>query len=142
MVYAQHERIFIRSLATRGAGQGLAASTCSCVAALANAGFDLVLTESAGVGQEDMPFARSLVNKQVLVMSPDYGSRSQLQKIAMLESADLVVLNKSDLPGARTALAELDQRLKLNRREQKLIATTATRHRDQGVDQLFSEIAS
>ena len=69
-----------------------------------------------GIGQEALPFGRSLVDKTVLVMSPDYGSRLQLQKIVMLDRADLVVINKSDLPGARTAMVEVEQRLSSNRR--------------------------
>ena len=62
-----------------------------------------MLVETVGIGQEAMPFARGLVDKTVLVMSPDYGSRLQLQKIVMLDVADLVVVNKSDLPAAKTA---------------------------------------
>ena len=141
MVYAQHDRVFIRSLATRGKPGGLAAATRGCLDVLRRADFDLVLVESTGIGQEDLPFARGLVDKQILVMSPDYGSRLQLQKIVMLEAADIVVINKADLPQARTAISEVEQRLALNRRGQKVIATVAKRHGDAGVDQLFEEIA-
>ena len=140
MIYAQDDRVFMRSLATRGNSGGLAPSTRRCLEALTSGGFDLVLVESTGIGQEDSPFRAGLVDKQVLVMSPDYGSRLQLQKIVMLEAADIVVVNKSDLPAARTALLEIDQRLTLNRRKQQLIATVAKRHRDPGVDELFTEI--
>ena len=91
---------------------------------------------------EDLPFARSLVDKQVLVMSPEYGSRLQLQKIVMLETADVLVLNKKDLPGARTAIAEIQQRLDFNEKPQKLVATTAKVHLDPGVDQLFQLLSS
>ena len=75
---------------------------------------------------------------KILVMNPDYGSRLQLQKIAMLDVADLVVVNKSDLRGARTASAEIERRLASNRRDQRILSTTATRHRDAGVDKLFA----
>jgi methylmalonyl-CoA mutase len=71
-----------------------------------------------------------------MVMNPDYGSRLQLQKIVMLDLADLVVVNKSDQDRARTARSEIEQRLDQNRRAQKLLATVAKRHRDPGVDQL------
>jgi len=54
--------------------------------------------------------------------------------------ADIVVLNKSDLPAAQTASVELRQRLALNRRGQKLIGTVAKQHRDPGVDHLFAEL--
>ena len=70
-------------------------------------------------------------------MNPDYGSRLQLQKIAMLDVADLVVVNKGDLQGARTASAEVERRLASNKRGQRLLSTTATRHNDPGVDALY-----
>ena len=84
-----------------------------------------------------MPFFRTSLDKRVLVISPDYGSRLQLHKVAMLDAADIVVLNKADSAGARAARSEIRQRLALNARSQKLVATVANRHRDPGVDQLF-----
>ena len=142
MVNAQHDRVFMRSIGTRGKAGGLAAATRRSVEILKHGGFGLILVESAGIGQEDLPFARGLVDKQVLVMSPDYGSRLQLQKIVMLESADVVVVNKADLPGGRTAHSELEQRLASNKPRPKLIATVAKRHGDPGVDELFKEVVS
>jgi methylmalonyl-CoA mutase len=71
-------------------------------------------------------------------MSPDYGSRLQLQKIVMLDAADFVVVNKSDLAGAPAASTEVSQRIRHNHRDQRVIATVAKRHRDAGVDELFS----
>jgi methylmalonyl-CoA mutase len=140
MVYAQDDRVFMRSLATRGRSGGLAPATGGCLEALRQGGFDLVLVETTGIGQEDRPFKNGMVDKQILVMSPDYGSRLQLQKIAMLEIAEVVVANKSDLPASPTALSELEQRLALNRKGQRLIATVAKQHADPGVDSLFNEI--
>ena len=142
MVCAQDDRVFMRSLATTGRARGVSQATRGCLRILRHAGFDVVFVESAGVGQEDLPFARGLVDKQILVMSPEYGGRLQLQKTALLEVADFVVVNKADLAGARTALAELEQRLALNQRGQRLLATVAKRHCDQGVDQLFREVLS
>jgi len=142
MVYAHHQRVFLRSLPTRGKAGGVSRATPGCLEILKRAGFSLILVESAGIGQEDLPFAHGLVDRQVLVMGPDYGSRLQLQKILMLESADFVVVNKSDQAGARTALSEIEQRLALNNREQKLIATVAKRHLDPGVDALFNHLNS
>ncbi len=89
-----------------------------------------------------MPFQENgTVDVTVLVMNPDYGSRLQLQKIAMLDLADIVVVNKSDLQRARTAHTEIEQRLEQNRRSQQLIDTVAKRHRDPGVDRLFDLIS-
>jgi methylmalonyl-CoA mutase len=137
MIYSQNDRAFMRSLATQGQAGGLSPATGRCLELLKHCGFDLVLVETVGIGQEAMPFGRELVDRTILVMSPDYGSRLQLQKIVMLDVADLIVLNKSDLAGARTATAEIEQRLKLNHRDQTLVCTVAKRHRDEGVDAVF-----
>ena len=142
MIYSQDDRVFMRSLATRGQAGGLSLATKRCLQLLKYRGFDLVLVETVGIGQEAMPFGREVVDKTILVMSPDYGSRLQLQKIAMLDAAELVVVNKSDLPGAKTAAAEIQHRLALNQRGQKLITTVAKRHCDPGVDELFREMTS
>jgi methylmalonyl-CoA mutase len=75
-------------------------------------------------------------------MSPDYGSRLQLQKIVMLDVADIVVVNKADRPGAKTAAAEIEERLGFNNRAQKLLCTMAKKHRDPGVDELFGQLIS
>jgi methylmalonyl-CoA mutase len=137
MIYSQDDRVFMRSLATRGRAGGLSPATERCLQLLKGRGFDLVLVETVGIGQEAMPFGRELVDQTILVMSPDYGSRLQLQKIVMLDVADIVVVNKSDLAAAKTAAAEIEQRLTLNQRGQKLVTTVAKRHRDPGVAELF-----
>ena len=105
--------------------------------------FDYVVIETVGTGQEAMPFQKNgIVGSTVLVMNPDYGSRLQLQKIVMLDLADIVVVNKSDLQRARTAHSEIEQRLEQNRRDQQLVDTVAKRHRDPGVDRLFELISN
>ncbi len=142
MIYSQTDRVFMRSLATRGRAGGLSPATGRCLQLLKSRSFDLVLVETVGIGQEAMPFGRELVDKTILVMSPDYGSRLQLQKIVMLDVADVVVVNKADQPGAKTAGAEIAQRLALNQRNQKQVVTVAKRHRDAGVDELFQLLKS
>jgi methylmalonyl-CoA mutase cobalamin-binding domain/chain len=142
MNYSQDDRVFMRSLSTRGQAGGLSLATARCLEILRSGGFDLVIVETVGVGQEALPFVGKLVDKTVFVMSPDYGSRLQLQKIAMLDVTDVVVVNKSDLPGAKTAAAEIEQRLARNQRGQSLISTVAKRHGDAGVDRLFQEVMS
>jgi len=141
MINSQNDRVFMRSMATRGQAGGLSPATHDCLTLLARSGFDYVIIETVGTGQEAMPFQKNgIVNQTVLVMNPDYGSRLQLQKIVMLDLADIVVVNKSDLQRARTAHTEIEQRLEQNRRNQQLIDTVAKRHRDPGVDQLFGLI--
>jgi len=142
MINSQNDRVFMRSMATRGQAGGLSPATQDCLALLARSDFDHVIIETVGTGQEAMPFQKNgIVNETVLVMNPDYGSRLQLQKIVMLDLADIVVVNKSDLQRARTAHTEIEQRLEQNRRNQRLIDTVAKRHRDPGVDELFGLIS-
>ena len=136
MINSQDDRVFMRSMATRGQAGGLSPATEDCLQLLAQSGFDYVIIETVGTGQEAMPFRNKLVDQTVLVMNPDYGARLQLQKIVMLDLADIVVVNKSDLDRAKTAMSEIERRLEQNRRGQKLISTVAKRHRDRGVDQL------
>lgn len=142
MINSQHDRVFMRSMATRGQAGGLSPATEDCLRLLAQEGFDYVIIETVGTGQEAMPFQSKLVDQTVLVMNPDYGARLQLQKIVMLDLADIVVVNKSDLDRAKTAVNEIERRLEQNRREQKLISTVAKRHRDPGVDGLCDLITS
>ncbi len=144
MIYSQDDRVFMRSLSTRGTAGGLSAATqhaldtlLTCRAHTDGRGFDAVILETVGVGQEAVPFGSVRVDKSIFVTSPEYGSTLQLQKIAMLDVVDVVVVNKSDMPGAPTALAELQQRLAPNNRQQIVISTTAKRFGDEGVGRLF-----
>jgi methylmalonyl-CoA mutase len=141
MIYSQDDRVFMRSMATRGTAGGLSSSTAGALQALIESGlFEFILIETVGAGQEAVPFGiqKSFVDQAVLVLPPDYGSRLQLQKIAMLDAADLIIVNKSDLRGARTAVAEIEARIRGNAKKQILLRTQANKHRDPGVDQLFN----
>src|SRR5881394_30457 len=142
MINSQDDRVFMRSMATRGQAGGLSPATESCLALLAHSGFDYVIIETVGTGQEALPFRNKLVDQTVLVMNPDYGARLQLQKIVMLDVADIVVVNKTDLERAKAALSEIEQRLTQNKRKQEIVATVAKRHRDPGVDELFELITA
>jgi methylmalonyl-CoA mutase cobalamin-binding domain/chain len=136
MINSQDERVFMRSMATRGQAGGLSPATEDCLRLLAESAFDYVIIETVGTGQEAMPFRSGLIDTTVLVMNPDYGARLQLQKIVMLDVADIVVVNKSDQDRARTAALEIERRLEQNKRPQRLVSTVAKRHRDRGVDEL------
>jgi putative protein kinase ArgK-like GTPase of G3E family len=141
MIYSQHDRAFMRSLATRGQAGGLAPETREALKILKRLPFDVIVVETVGTGQEAMPFGRDgLVDRSIFVMSPEYGSQLQLQKIAMLDLAEFVVVNKSDLAGAPRASAEVQQRIGANHRGQQVLATVAKQHRDGGVDRLFELI--
>jgi methylmalonyl-CoA mutase len=105
-------------------------------------GFKYVIIETVGTGQEAMPFMKNgIVDMTVLVMNPDYGSRLQLQKIVMLDLADIVVVNKTDQARARAAISEIERRLDQNMRAQRLVASVAKRHQDSGVDELFGLVS-
>ena len=142
MINSQDDRVFMRSMATRGQAGGLSPATESCLAHLTKADFDYVIIETVGTGQEALPFRSKLIDQTVLVMNPDYGARLQLQKIVMLDVADIVVVNKTDLDRAKAALSEIEHRLTQNKRKQQMVATVAKRHRDHGVDELYEMISS
>ena len=147
-IYAQDDRVFFRSMATRGSLTGLSAAAPAAIDLLRTSGqFDLILVESVGVGQESDPFGLfgrgpRLVDATLFVLAPHYGGQIQLQKIALLAGADLVALNKCDHPMAHTARAEIQARLDQNGRGQTLHPTTAARHFDAGVDALFAALAT
>jgi methylmalonyl-CoA mutase len=146
-IYSQDDRVFFRSLATRGSLTGLSAAAPAAIDILRKSGeFDLILVESVGVGQESDPFriygkGPKLVDATLFVLAPHYGGRIQLQKIALLTGADLVALNKCDHPMAHTAKAEIQARLDQNGKGQTLHPTTAAKHFDPGVDALFVALA-
>jgi methylmalonyl-CoA mutase len=142
MINSQDDRVFMRSMATRGQAGGLSPATESCLARLTKADFDYVIIETVGTGQEALPFRSGLIDQTVLVMNPDYGARLQLQKIVMLDVADIVVVNKTDLDRAKAALSEIEHRLTQNKRKQQMVATVAKRHRDRGVDELYEMITT
>ena len=142
MIHAQNDRVFMRSLATGGAQGGLCARTREWIQRLRRRGFNLILVESAGIGQEASPFSRAVFDESVFVLTADYGSRLQLQKIVMFDTAGIVVVNKADRPGAQTALAEVQERMgEGGKLAQNLFATAAVRHRDPGVDALLARLA-
>ena len=142
MINSQDDRVFMRSMATRGQAGGLSPATEGCLRELIKAGFDYVIIETVGTGQEAMPFQRNgLVDQTVLVMNPDYGARLQLQKIVMLDLADIVVVNKTDQARARAAVLEIERRLQQNKLAQPLVTSVAKRHRDPGVDELFGLVS-
>ncbi|GAA5496701.1 fused isobutyryl-CoA mutase [Rubritalea halochordaticola] len=141
MVYSQDDRVFIRSMATRGKQGGLSEASEECLRWMVSeeAGFDYVLVETVGTGQEALPFEDSLVDTKVLVLHPEYGAALQLQKILMLEVADAVVVNKCDWRGAARALDEVGR--KLSQRGVPLYATQASEHADEGVAKFRKEIS-
>jgi methylmalonyl-CoA mutase len=135
--------VFVRSLATRQAHFALSRAVADAIRVLQAAGFDLVIVETAGIGQSDSEVV-DLVDLPIYVMTPDYGAPSQLEKIDMLELAELVVLNKSDRQGAADALRDVRRQWRRNRGRPgvpddlvPVFPTVARRWDDPGVDRLY-----
>jgi len=107
--------VFIRSMATRGCLGGLAAATTEMTMLLDAAGFDVVLVETVGVGQDEVEIAR-LADVTIVVLVPGMGDDVQAIKAGIMEIADVFVINKADLPGAEKLERELTNYLTLSHR--------------------------
>ena len=108
------EAVFIRSLATRGAQGGLSRSVQEHVVVLDAAGYDTIVLETVGVGQDELDVS-DVAHSTVVVLAPGMGDDIQAVKSGILEIADVFVVNKADRDGAERTLAELEQRLELGR---------------------------
>lgn len=106
------EGVFIRSLATRGALGGLSRSAGDVIRVLDAAGFDLVIVETVGIGQDELEVTR-LAHTTVVVMAPGMGDDIQAIKAGILEVADLFAVNKADRDGADATMRDLEQMIAL-----------------------------
>ncbi len=113
MRHATDAGVFIRSLATHGCEGGLSEAAVHCARALELAGFETVLIETVGVGQNETELA-GVADVRVVVFGPGYGDDVQLIKAGLLEIADVVVVNKYDLPEAARLEAEIRDELDLS----------------------------
>ncbi|MGC6493765.1 MAG: fused isobutyryl-CoA mutase/GTPase IcmF [Myxococcota bacterium] len=137
------DRVFFRSLATRDRKGELSAATADAIRLCQHAGFDLILVETSGIGQGDADVT-AVADTTVYVMTPEYGAPSQLEKIDMLDYADLVVINKFGKRGALDALRDVRKQVRRNREQWDLadddlpvFGTRAARFADPGVDAVF-----
>ena len=141
-----HPGIYMRSLATRASGSEIPAALPGVLAAVQLAGFDLVIVETSGIGQGDAALA-PLVDASLYVMTPEFGAASQLEKIDMLDFADVVAINKFDRKGAADALRDVRKQLARNRglfgvapETLPVYGTIASRFNDDGVTALFGGV--
>jgi methylmalonyl-CoA mutase len=139
-------RAYMRSLATRGSEAALSAHVQDALDVCRAAGFDLVILESAGVGQSDASIL-DYCDVSLYVMTPEYGAASQLEKINMLDYADVVALNKADKAGALDALHDVRKQYKRGRQlwtakdeDLPVIGTIAAQFNDPGINQLFQKL--
>jgi LAO/AO transport system ATPase len=112
--HGAHERVFIRSIASRGHAGGVSKTTGAIVDVLDAAGFDIVIVETVGTGQSEVEIA-GIADTRIVVCAPGLGDEVQALKAGILEIADLLVVSKADTPGAERTVRELNEMLKLRR---------------------------
>ncbi len=139
-------RVFMRSLATRDTGSEVSAALPDVIAACKAAGFDLIVVETSGIGQGDAAIV-PMVDVPLYVMTPEFGAASQLEKIDMLDFAELVAINKFDRKGAADALRDVCKQVQRNRSAfdvgadtMPVFGTMASRFNDDGVTALYQAL--
>ncbi len=139
--------LFMRSFASRQSGREIADCIGRAVEVCRAVGFDLVLVETSGIGQGNDAITE-VTDSSIYVTTREYGAPSQLEKLAALDFADIVVLNKFDRPGAEDALKEIRKQFQRNREEfdmppesMPVVPTIASQFADAGVDRLWEMMA-
>jgi methylmalonyl-CoA mutase len=141
-----HPRAYMRSLATRESDKALSEYVQEAIDICKASGYDLIILESAGVGQSDASIL-DYCDVSMYVMTPEYGAASQLEKINMLDYADIVCINKFDKAGALDALHDVKKQYKRNNglwsakdNELPIVGTIASQFNDAGINELFERL--
>lgn len=136
-------RAYMRSLATRESDKALSVHVQEAIDVCKASHFDFIILESAGTGQSDASIL-DYCNVSLLVMTPEYGAATQLEKINMLDYADVIAINKFDKAGALDALADVRKQYKRSHNifqakdeEVPVVGTIASQFNDAGVNHLF-----
>jgi methylmalonyl-CoA mutase len=141
-----HSNIFMRSIATRDATVEIPERLSEIIAVLKLSGFDLIIVETPGIGQGDagiVPF----VDTSLYVMTPEFGAASQLEKIDMLDYADIFAINKFDRKGSEDALRDVCKQVQRNREafdrmpdKMPVFGTIASKFNDDGITALYQAL--
>lgn len=141
-----HPQVYMRSLATREANLSLSKSVEATLDILKAGEFDLIILETSGIGQSDSEIT-AYSDLSLYVMTQEYGAASQLEKIDMLDFADLIVLNKSDKRGAEDALRDVKKQYRRNHHlweagedDLPVYATIASQFNDPGTNRLYGAL--
>ena len=136
-------RVYMRSMATRQANLAMSSHVDDAVAILKVAGYDLIIVETSGIGQSDTQITEHC-DASLYVMTPEYGAATQLEKIDMLDYADVVALNKFDKRGAMDALRDVRKQFQRNHKlfdkdtdEMPVFGTIASQFNDPGMNSLY-----
>jgi methylmalonyl-CoA mutase len=140
------ERVYMRSLATRQSNLSVSKYIADAVDILKAANYDLIILETSGIGQSDTAIT-DFSDASLYVMTPEYGAASQLEKIDMLDFADVIALNKFDKRGALDALRDVKKQYRRNHNlweakddELPVFGTIASQFNDPGMNQLYKVI--
>ena len=141
-----NDRVYMRSMATRQANLALSSFVADALNVLKVAGFDLIILETSGIGQSDTEITE-FSDVALYVMTPEYGAATQLEKIDMLDFADVIALNKFDKRGALDALRDVKKQYKRNHNlwhtddsEIPVFGTIASQFNDPGMNTLYKEL--
>ena len=139
-------RVYLRSLATRQSQTEIPAILGEAIEAVQAAGYDLIIAETAGIGQGDSRII-DMVDLSIYVMTSEFGAASQLEKIDMLDFADLVVVNKFEKRGGEDAVRDVRKQVQRNRKafdqspeDMPVFGTIASKFNDDGVTALYHAI--
>ncbi|GGA21455.1 fused isobutyryl-CoA mutase/GTPase IcmF [Psychrobacillus lasiicapitis] len=141
-----NKRVFMRSLATRGSRTELSGAISDVLDVVKAAGFDLIIVETSGIGQGDAEIA-NVSDVSMYVMTSEFGAPSQLEKIDMIDYADLIVINKFERKGSEDALRQVQKQYQRSRElwhddldTMPVYGTIASQFNDKGTNSLFAAL--
>ncbi|EMR07864.1 Methylmalonyl-CoA mutase [Bhargavaea cecembensis DSE10] len=140
------DRVYMRSLATRGSRSELSGAIRDVLDVVRAAGFDLIIVETSGIGQGDAEVAE-IADASMYVMTSEFGAPTQLEKIDMIDFADLIAINKFERKGSEDALRQVQKQYQRSRQlwdrqldEMPVYGTIASQFNDKGTNSLFAAI--